>query len=260
VPALLRRSPVRCDPAGRVAKGRFTVYLGDNKQLQLDKLHRANAVWLEVVIVQACGSDSNCAAPVPVNRTLMPRLQLASTAFAASAAYCASADNAQALAGMSIAQLQPKIADVMCGANQSVVGWQGGIPICAPISTAVAPAGTTTSTVGVPGPKGDKGEKGEKGDPGSDGRAGTNGRDGTNGKDGSFTVSVNRNLEVSVNNGQTNSITTSQAYTFCALGSFDVSGAGGATVACRIKRTGSGLWILEAVSAGQGVDCIMHCF
>jgi hypothetical protein len=71
---------------------------------------------------------------------------------------------------------------------------------------------------------------------------------------------VNRNLEVSVNNGQTKSITTSVPYTFCGLGSFDVSGAGGATVACRIKRTGDGYWILEAVSAGQGVACIMHCF
>jgi hypothetical protein len=155
-----------------IAKGRFTVYLGDNKQLQLDKLHRANAVWLEVNIVQSCGSDSNCGAPTPVNKTLTPRLQLATTAFAASAAYCASADNAQALAGMSISQLQPKIADVMCAANQSVVGLQGGTPICA----AAAPStGTGGSGVGAQGPKGDKGDPGPTGPAGPQGPQGERG-------------------------------------------------------------------------------------
>jgi hypothetical protein len=169
-----------------VSKGRFTVYLGDNKQLQLDKLHRANAVWLEVSIMQSCGSDNACGAPTPVNKTLSPRLQLATTAFAASAAYCASADNAQALAGMSVSQLQPKIADVMCAANQSVVGLQGGAPVCA-----ASPTGTTST--GSPGGVGPQGPKGDKGDPGPGGpqgptgpaaRDGVNGRDGTNGKDG----------------------------------------------------------------------------
>jgi hypothetical protein len=114
-----------------VTKGRFTVYLGDKQQLQLDKLHHSNAVWLEVSIVQSCGTDANCASPTAVNKTLTPRLQFASTAFAASAAFCSSADNAQALGGMTAAQIQPKIADVMCSANQAVVGLQAGMPVCA---------------------------------------------------------------------------------------------------------------------------------
>jgi hypothetical protein len=141
-PASLCRSP----------RGRFTVYLGDKKQLQLDKLHHANAVWLEIHILQQCGSDISCSAGTSLDRTLSPRLQLASTAFAASAAYCATADNAQSIGGISASALQPKLADVMCAANQALVGVQGGLPMCgtAPSSSSASPSQSKLPDVTCP--------------------------------------------------------------------------------------------------------------
>jgi hypothetical protein len=168
-----------------VTKGRFTVYLGDKQQLQLDKLHHANAVWLEIAIVQACATDATCASPTAVNKTLSPRLQLASTAYAASAAFCSSADNAQALGGMTVAQIQPRIADVMCSANQSVVGIQGGAPVCAAIATTPAATGTaSTGATGVQGPKGDPGPAGREGPAGPQGLPGAIGATGPKGDKG----------------------------------------------------------------------------
>ena len=138
-----------------VTKGRFTVYIGDRQQLQLDKLHHSNAVWLEVTIVQSCGKDATCAAPTAINKTLIPRLQFATAAFAASAAFCSSADNAQALGGMTVAELQPKIADIACGPNKFVSGIQSGVPMCtsaqmASASTGSAPAQSSLPDVGCP--------------------------------------------------------------------------------------------------------------
>lgn len=167
-----------------VTKGRFTVYLGDKQQLQLDKLHASNAVWLEVTIAQSCGSDASCTAPTPVNKTLAPRLQFATAAFAASAAFCSTADNAQALGGMTAAQIQPKIADVMCNANQSVVGLQAGTPVCgaAPATTVTGPA--PTGTTGAQGPKGDPGPAGPAGAAGPAGERGPAGPAGATGPAG----------------------------------------------------------------------------
>jgi hypothetical protein len=168
-----------------VTKGRFTVYLGDKQQLQLEKIHAANAVWLEVTIVQACGSDVSCASPTPVDKTLAPRLQLATTAFAASAAYCTTANNAQAIGGMSVAELQPKIADTMCSANQSVVGIEGGTPICGSGSSG-ASTGSSTGT----GTQGQKGDSGPAGPPGPQGPAGERGPQGPAGPSGAGTLKV----------------------------------------------------------------------
>lgn len=163
-----------------VTKGRFTVYLGDKQQLQLEKIHSANAVWLEVTIVQACGSDVSCASPTPVDKTLSPRLQLATTSYAASAAYCSNADNAQAIGGMSIAELQPRIADIMCSSNQSVVGIEDGTPICGSAGGASS-TGTPTGTGGPQGPKGDSGPAGPQGPPGPAGERGPQGPAGPSG-------------------------------------------------------------------------------
>lgn len=171
-----------------VTKGRFTVYLGDKQQLQLDKLHTANAVWLEVTIVQSCASDVNCTSPTAVNKTLAPRLQFATAAFAASAAYCSTADNAQALGGMTVAQIQPKIADVMCSANQAVVGLQAGTPVCGAAAPAATPATASSPAAsgasGAQGPKGDTGAVGPAGPPGPAGPAGERGPAGPAGERG----------------------------------------------------------------------------
>lgn len=164
-----------------VTKGRFTTYLGDKQQLQLDKLHRSNAVWLEVTLMQSCGSDPNCSAPTALNKTLAPRLQFATAAFAASAAFCGNADNAQALGGMTAAEIQPKIADVMCSANQAVVGVQAGAPVC---GAASATSGSTTSPSGSAGPKGDTGPAGPAGPQGDTGPAGPQGPAGPPGPKG----------------------------------------------------------------------------
>lgn len=166
-----------------VTKGRFTVYLGDKEQLKLEKIHAANAVWLEVTIVQACGSDVSCASPTPVDKTLSPRLQLATTAFAASAAYCSTANNARAIGGMSLAELQPKIADMMCSSNQSVVGIEGGTPIC-------GSAGAGASSGGTAATQGPKGDSGPAGPPGPEGPAGERGPQGPAGPSGAATLNV----------------------------------------------------------------------
>jgi hypothetical protein len=108
-----------------VTKGRFTVYLGDKQQLQLDKLHHANAVWLEVAIVQSCATD---ACP-----------------------------------------------------NQSVVGIQGGAPVCAAAAAALAPTGTSMGAAGPQGPKGDRGDQGPTGPMGLQGLQGPQGAPGAPG-------------------------------------------------------------------------------
>lgn len=167
----------------KVTKGRFTVYLGDKHQLQLEKIHAANAVWLEVTIVQACGSDVSCASPTPVDKTLSPRLQLATTAFAASAAYCTTANNAQAIGGMSLAELQPKISDMMCSSNQSVVGIEGGTPVC-------GAAGAGSSSGGTAATQGPKGDTGPAGPEGPQGPAGERGPQGPAGPSGAATLKV----------------------------------------------------------------------
>jgi hypothetical protein len=187
-----------------VTKGRFSVYLGDKQQLQLDKLHASNAVWLEVTIAQSCGSDPNCTSPTAVNKTLAPRLQFATAAFAASAAFCSSADNAAALGGMTVAELQPKIADVMCSANQAVVGLQAGTPVCG--AAPAAPSSGSTGAVGTQGPKGDQGDPGPPGEmglqgppgaPGAKGDKGDPGAPGKDGRDATLTGTVAGDLAVS---------------------------------------------------------------
>jgi hypothetical protein len=142
-----------------VSKGRFTVYLGDKSQLKLDEIHAALELWLEVTIQQSCGTDINCGAPTPLNKTLSPRLQLGSTAFAASATYCGTADK---IGGIAAADLQSKMPDVMCGANEAIVGIQGGAPVCGP-AAASGGAGTKGDT-GAQGPAGAQGPKGDPGD------------------------------------------------------------------------------------------------
>lgn len=253
-----------------VTKGRFTVYLGDKQQLQLEKLHQANAVWLEVAIAQSCGSDANCAVPTAVNKTLTPRLQFGTAAFSASAAFCSTADNAQALSGMTAAQIQPKIADVMCGANQAVVGLQAGTPVCGAAPAAPSGAGPT-GTAGAQGPKGDvglagppgpagpagergpagpAGERGPAGPAGATGAVGPAGPKGDKGDPGDSGLSFDgESIEVSFaapGGPDGTSMSTSRSHTFCALNYVDIAqgvGVQGGSSFCYAKgnRGASGL-------------------
>jgi hypothetical protein len=167
-----------------IAKGRFTVYLGDKKQLQLDALHHANAVWLEIHILQQCGTDVACNSATSVDKTLSPRFQLATTAFAASAAYCGTADSAQSVGGLNASALQPKIADVMCETSKGVVGLQGGTPICGAIGNSASTSSGAPGAVGPQGPKGDKGDPGPAGPAGPTGATGATGAPGATGDRG----------------------------------------------------------------------------
>ena len=266
-----------------VTKGRFTVYLGDKQQLQLEKLHASNAVWLEVTIVQSCGSDVNCTAPTMVNKTLAPRLQFATAAFAASAAFCSTADNAQALGGMTVAQIQPKIADVMCSANQAVVGLQAGNPVCgaapaapsgpAPTgaSGAQGPKGDTgpAGPVGPPGPAGPAGERGPAGPAGATGPAGAPGPKGDKGDKGdpgfSFDGESIQLTFAAPGGPDGTSTSTSRSHTFCALNYVDIAqgvGVMGGSSFCYAEGSRGGVWTLNVRSAGNGqaVTCAMNCF
>lgn len=272
-----------------VTNGRFTVYLGDKQQLQLDKLHASNAVWLEVTIAQSCGSDANCSSPTPVNKTLSPRLQFATAAFAASAAFCSTADNAQALGGMTVAQIQPKIADLMCGANQSVVGLQAGIPVCG-AAPAAPSSGTSSGGVATQGPKGDKGDpgpaglmglpgapgakgdpgapgaKGDKGDPGTPGAKGDKGDKGDRGDPGFSFDGESIELMFAAPGGPDGaSKSTARSHTFCALSYVDIAqgvGVMGGSSFCYARGSRGGVWTLNVRSAGSGqaVTCAMNCF
>jgi hypothetical protein len=86
--ALAGSSQYTSSEAVAVARGNFTVYLGDQAPLDLKIMKAHDSLWLEIKIVQACATDTTCNTGTLLNRTLSPRLQLATTAFAASAAYC----------------------------------------------------------------------------------------------------------------------------------------------------------------------------
>ncbi len=89
--ALTGSSQYTSTEAVSVAHGNFTVYLGDQAPLDLKLMQSHDSLWLEIKIVQNCAADTTCNTGTLVNRTLSPRLQLATTAFAASAAYCGDA-------------------------------------------------------------------------------------------------------------------------------------------------------------------------
>jgi len=127
-----------------VTTGRFAVYLGDGEPLQLDSIHGTKELWLQVTIRQDCGADEACSSPTQIDRVLSPRLQIGSAAFAASAAYCGSADSARAIGGLTEAQLQPKI-NVTCPANQAIVSVKDGVVTCAPVTS------VDSSDVSAPG-------------------------------------------------------------------------------------------------------------
>jgi hypothetical protein len=88
---------------------------------------------------------------------------------------------------MSVAALQPKLADLMCGSNQALVGVQAGVPICgtAGSGSVSTPATGTTGTTGAQGPKGDPGPAGPAGPAGPQGPAGERGPAGPAGPAGS---------------------------------------------------------------------------
>ncbi len=87
-----------------VEAGSFTVYLGDQTDLDLRDLHDNDIVWLEIIVVQECGDDITCNTGTLVNRTLSPRLQVGTTAFAASATYCGDADTVGGQASSAFAE------------------------------------------------------------------------------------------------------------------------------------------------------------
>lgn len=82
-----------------VERGNFTIYLGEQGgALGLRDFHTRAEVWLEVTIVKACGDDRMCQQEDTAISQVLPRLRLATAAYAASASFCG---DAQTLEGKS---------------------------------------------------------------------------------------------------------------------------------------------------------------
>jgi len=121
-----------------ISHGRFANYLGDQTPLDLERIHAAPELWLEITIKQACGSDPSCRSGTPINKTLNPRIQLGASAYAVSATYCS---NVSGTNNSAQSQTSATLADKSCDPNQFVVGVKDGELLCE-----AAPAATTTSS------------------------------------------------------------------------------------------------------------------
>jgi len=245
-----------------VKRGRFVSYLGETDPLQLDKVHEANGLWLEVTIVAAC-ADATCERPSAINRTLSPRIRLASAPFAASASICTTAENARTLDGLSAAELQSKASDVQCQPNEFISSVRNGSPVCSP-----APQSATQSAQSIlPDVTCSDGQL----------LAGIQGgkpvcvprpKDGTNGSDGQGLVFDEESVLLTFaapSSPDGTSKPSARPHAFCALSYVDIAqgvGARSASSFCYVKGSRGNVWTLNVRSAGEGqtVTCSMSCF